>query len=195
MLVDDGAEDKEEEAATEDPVVEEEEEHDEASVWVLNDSSSASPSGQHGNEVRPQSAASPSSAVSTRSQASVQLSAPPTGEADIRKGSVTTPTITSAITPASPQEPSEQQNSPLDQARLGEGDCPSSCPLTEQTGVGARGEQALKGIRRRWRQASLARAAAPTEGAEPTETIALQKQPEREGQALGQSAQCLLTEQ
>ena len=184
MQVDDGAEDKEEEVATEDPIVEQEE-HDEASVWELNDSSSASPSGQRGTEeeVHPQSAESPSSAVSTRSQASVQLSAPLTREADVRKGSAITPAITSAITPASPKELPEQQNSRLDQTSLAEGDCPSSCPPTEQTGVGALGEQVLKGIRRRWRQASLARTAAPSEGVEPTETTAHQWQLELEGPA------------
>ena len=130
--------------------VEQEEEHDEASVWELNDSSSASPSRQHGTEeeVHPQSAEFSSSAVSTRSQASVQLSAPLTGEAEVRKGSAITPAITSAITPASPKELPEQQNSPLDQTSLAEGDCPSSCPPTEQTGAGALGEQVLMRVPR-----------------------------------------------
>ena len=75
MQVDDGAEDWKEEVATEDPAVEQEEEHDEASVWKPNDSSSASPGGQHGTEEEVH-LKSPSSEVSTRSQASVQLSAP-----------------------------------------------------------------------------------------------------------------------
>ena len=47
MHVHGGAEDKEEEAATEDSTVEQEEEKEEASVWEVNDSSTASPTKQH----------------------------------------------------------------------------------------------------------------------------------------------------
>ena len=41
-----------------------------------------------------------------------------------------------------------------------EGDCPSSCPSAERTeaGTGTPCAQVLKGMRRRWQQASLARA-------------------------------------
>ena len=73
-----------------------------------------------------------------------------------------------------------------------EGDYPSSCPpneqATEQAEVGTPGEQALKGIRRRWQQASLARATAPLGGVKLMETAAQQRQLELEGPAASTEA-------
>ena len=163
-------------------VVEQEEEHEEASVWEVNDSSSVSPSGHHEieDEVHSQSAKSLCSTVSTRYQANEQLDASTTGEAGVRKGP--------AITTACPGGLPKHRNSPLDRTSLAEGDCPSSCPPTEQAGAGAPGEQALKGIRRRWQQASLARTAAPSEGVELTETATQQRQLELEGPAASAEA-------
>ena len=43
-----------------------------------------------------------------------------------------------------------------DNNKMAEGDCPSSCPPAEQAEASAPGAQALKGMRRRWQQASLA---------------------------------------
>ena len=63
---------------------------------------------------------------------------------------------------------------------MAEGDCPSSCPPAEQAEAGAPGAQALKGMRRRWQQASMARTGAPSDRGEPRETDTAQQQLERE---------------
>ena len=182
MQVDDEAEDKEEEVATEDPTVEQEVEHDEASVYEVNDSSSVSPCGHPvtEEEIHSQSAETPRSEASTRYQANEQLDVSPTGEAGVRKGL--------ASTPACPGELPVHCNSSPDRSSPAEGDCPSSCPPTEQTGAAAPGVQSLKGIRLRWQQASLARATTPSEGVELTEGPAYQRQQELEGRGTFKAA-------
>ena len=63
---------------------------------------------------------------------------------------------------------------------MAEGDCPSSRPPAERAETGTPGAHALKGMRRRWQQASLARTGEPSDGGERSETDASQQRFERE---------------
>ena len=175
--VNEGAEDREEEAATDDSVVEQQEEHEIASVWEVNDSSSVSSQGHYEpvDGVRSQSAKSLPSVASPCSQANEQLDAPPaaaTGAAS----AVTEPANITACPSGLPRHRDTIQ----DNNNMAEGDCPSSCPPAEQAEAGAPGAQALKGMRRRWQQASQARTGAPSDRGERRETDTSQQQLERE---------------
>ena len=174
--VNEGAEDREEEAATDDTVVEQQEEHEVTSVWEVNDSSSECSQAHHepGEGVCSQSATSPPSA-SPCSQADEQQDAPPaegTGAARVM-------TEVADIT-ARPSGLSRHRTNIQDNNKMAEGDCPSSCPPAEQAETGAPGAHALKGMRRRWQQASLARTGEPSDRGEPSDTDASQQRFERE---------------
>ena len=148
--VNEGGEDREEEAATDDSVIEQQ------------------------GEGASQSATSPPSVASPCSQAREQQDASPaegTGDASV--------TTEPADIAACPSGLSRLRNNIQDH-KMAEGDCPSSCPPAEQAVTGAPGTQVLKGMRRRWQQASLARTGEPSDRAEPRETDASQQQFERE---------------
>ena len=175
--VNDGAEDREEEAATDDSVVEQQEEHEIASVWEVNDSSSVCSQGHYEpvDGVRSQSATSPPSVASPCSQANEQLDAPPA----VAIGAASVMTEPADIT-ACPSGLPRHRDNIQDNNKMAEGDCPSSCPPAEQAEAGAPGAQALKGMRRRWQQASLARTGEPSDRGEPRERDTSQQQLERE---------------
>ena len=158
-----GVEDREEEAATDDSVVEQQDEQEVTSVWEVNDSSSECFQAQcePGEASCSQSATSPPSA-SPCSQADEQQDAPPaegTGPADVTACS-------SGL--------SRHRTNIEDNNKMAEGDCPSSCPPAERAEAGTPGTQVLKGMRRRWQQASLARTGEPSGRGEPSETDASQ---------------------
>ena len=81
---------------------------------------------------------------------------------------------------ACPSGLSRHRTNIQDNNKMAEGDCPSSCPPAEQAETGAPGAHALKGMRRRWQQASLARTGEPSDSGEPRETDMSQQQLERE---------------
>ena len=81
---------------------------------------------------------------------------------------------------AGPSGLSRHRTNIQDNDKVTEGDCPSSCPPAEQAEAGVPGAQALKGMRRRWQQASQARTGAPSDRGEPRETDTSQQQLERE---------------
>ena len=81
---------------------------------------------------------------------------------------------------ACPSGLSRHRTNIQDNNKMAEGDCPSSCPTDEQAETGAPGAHALKGMRRRWQQASLARTGEPSDRGEPSETDASQQRFERE---------------
>ena len=147
------------------------------STHRVNDSSSECSQGHHepGEGVCSQSATSPPSA-SPRSQADEQQDAPPaegTGAARV----MTEP----ADITACPSGLSRHRTNIQDNNKMAEGDCPSSCPPAEQAETGAPGAHALKGMRRRWQQASLARTGEPSDRGEPSETDASQQRFEGKG--------------
>ena len=140
MHANEGAEEREEEAATE-----------------VTDSSSVSPEGFQEEEeaARSRPAMSPHSTVSTCSQDPEQLEGNPAAS--------TSPGVVPDIIAASPSSAPKQRHSPVSSSGQVEGGCPSSCLPEDNVGAGTRGEQVLKGIRRRWQQASLARAETSSE--------------------------------
>ena len=121
------------------------------------------------------SAKSLPSVASPCSQANERLDAPPA----VATGATSVMTEPAEITACPSGLPRHRENI-QDNNNVAEGDCPSSCPPAEQAEAGAPGAQALKGMRRRWQQASLARTGAPSEGGEPRELDTSQQQVERE---------------
>ena len=81
---------------------------------------------------------------------------------------------------ACPSSLPRHHNNIQDNNKMAEGDCPSSCPPAEQAEAGAPGAHALKGMRRRWQQASLALTGELSDRGEPRETDTSQQQLERE---------------
>ena len=125
--------------------------------------------------VRSQSAKSLPSVASPCSQANEQLDAPPA----VATGAASAMTEPADIT-ACPSGLPRHRDTIQDNNNMAEGDCPSSCPPAEQAEAGVPGAQALKGMRRRWQQASQARTGAPSDRGEPRETDTSQQQLERE---------------
>ena len=173
-----GGEDREEEAATDDSVVEQQEEYEATSIWEVNDSSSECFQA-HSEPVergRSLSATNPPSASSCAHTDGQQDAPPPedTGAARV----ATEP----ADSTAGPSGLLRHRTSVQDDDKVTEGDCPSSCPSAEQAeaGTGTPGAHVLKGMRRRWQQASLARAGEPADRGEPIDTEASQQRTEKE---------------
>ena len=99
------------------------------------------------------------------SQAHEQPDAPPA----VGTGAASVMTEPADIT-ACPSGLPRHRNDIQDNDKIAEGGCPSSCPPAEQAEAGAPGAQAVKGMRRRWQQASLARTGEPSDSGEPRET-------------------------
>ena len=143
--------------------------------------------------VRSRSATSPPSVASPCSQANEQLDAPPT----VATGAASVMTEPADITACPSGLPRHRDNiqdnnkMPIDPFLppwcLGIISCLPWClrkataqPVVEHAEAGAPGAQVLKGMRRRWQQASLARTGEPSDSGEPRETDMSQQQLERE---------------
>ena len=169
--VHEGGEDREEEAATDDSVVEQQEEKEATSIWEVNDSSSESFHSEPVDRGHSFSATSPPSA-SPCAHTDEQQAAPPPEDT----GAARVPTE-SVDSTAGPSGLSRHRTDLYDVDKVTEGDCPSSYPSVERTeaGTGTPHAQVLKGMRRRWQQASLARAAEPTDRGDPIDADASQQ--------------------
>ena len=158
-----GGEDREEEAPTDDSVVEQQEEKEATSIWEVNDSSSerAQIHSEPGPVDRGRSlSATPPPTASPCAHTDEPQDAPPPEDTGAAK--VTTEPADSTAGPSG-----LLRHSPDHYAhdKVTEGDCPSSCPSAERTeaGAGTPGALVLKGMRRRWQQASLARVGEPVD--------------------------------
>ena len=173
-----GGEDREEEAATDDSVVEQQEEKEATSIWEVNDSSSERFQAHSEPVDRGRSlSATPPPSASPCAHTDEQQDAPPpedTGAARV--------TTEPADSTAGPSGLLRHRTDLHDDDKVTKGDCPSSCPSAEraEAGTGTPGALVLKGMRRRWQQASLARAGEPADRGDPIDAEASQQLTEEE---------------